>query len=568
MDVLRQKRMVLTFYLFLILFIPIMARLVDIQLAHGSEYAHRALEQRSMKVVLEDIPRGDILDRNLKSLTGTGMPQKVVVFPSLLEDPQKSAETLADILGHNTEELIKHFSKGSGILPYPLRMEQVRQIKEAKQRGVMVLPVQQRYYNQPLATHVVGHLGSISSQQLMEKLSEDSGKTYQLNDMIGAMGLEKYYEQQLKATQSERLVRAFADAAGSFLEGMGIKLQTNRTDPGRQHVVTTIDRQVQQKVEQIMDEQVQRGAVVVMDVHTGDIVAMASRPNFHPEEVSEVLQTDSSYTFIDHGTSLYQPGSIFKVIVAAAALEEGLVNYNTTFICEGANDPLIRCWNHIGHGSISFSEAFAQSCNPVFAELGLKLGAEKLIDYARRFGMDNQEVIGYPVPIDNRQDLNSIGQGYNLVNSSIGQGPVMSTPVQITTMMNTIINDGIYIPPRLVRELRKTDGTIINRFIPGSSHKVISKETAHQVSELLTLVVQDGVGKKAKVTSYGSAGKTGSAEVAGQEKVNAWFSGYAPTQNPRYVVTVLVEQGISGGETAAPVFEKIMEQILPPNSVD
>ncbi|MBM7854044.1 penicillin-binding protein 2 [Desulfohalotomaculum tongense] len=562
MEYRRQKRMVLTFYLLLILFIPIIARLADVQLARGPEYARRALEQRSMKVVLEDIPRGDILDRNLKSLTGSGLQQKIVIFPSLMDDPQRVAESLAGILGEDTQKLIEQFARGSGTLPYPLGMEQIRLIKEANWRGVLVLPVRQRYYNQPLASHLIGHLGSISSPGKLEELSAASTKCYHLNDLIGQMGLEKYYEQQLKATRPERLVRAFADAAGTLLAGMGIKLETSAADPGRQHVVTTIDYRIQRVVERVMDKYVRCGAVVVMDVHTGDIVAMASRPNFHPARVSSQLETASPETFVDHCTALYQPGSIFKVIVAAAALEEGIVTEDTTFTCRGKNSKLVKCWYHPGHGTITFAEAFAQSCNPVFAQVGLQLGAGKIIDYARKFGLDNQTVIGYPVPEDKRQDLNLIAAPYNLVNSSIGQGPVLATPIQITAMMNTIINDGMYIPPRLVRELRKSDGTIVQRFAPGDSYKVISGATASQLREMLLLVVQKGGGRKALVQNYGSAGKTGSAEVEGQERVNAWFSGYAPVPNPRYVATVLVEQGISGSESAAPVFREIMEETL------
>ncbi|MBO8138578.1 MAG: penicillin-binding protein 2 [Desulfotomaculum sp.] len=566
MEFLRQKRIVLTFYLFLILFIPIIARLTNIQLTHGPEYARRALEQRSIKVVLEDIPRGDILDRNLKSLTGSGMPLKIVVFPSLMKKPQETAQHISEILSVNKKEIIRQFSKGSGILPYPLGPDQIRLIKQADLDGVMVLPVQQRYYNQPLAAHLIGHLGSISSVEKLKELSAFSEKEYQLNDLVGKMGLEKYYEQQLKATRPERLVRAYADAAGLLLKGMGIKLNTSEIDPGRQHVVTTIDYRMQEIVEQVMDEYVQRGAVVVMDVHTGDILAMASRPNFHPGRVAQMLDNASADTFVDHCISLYQPGSIFKVIVAAAALEEGIVTKDSIFTCLGDKSQLVKCWQDQGHGNITFARAFALSCNPVFAEVGLELGAEKLIEYAKKFGLENQDIIGYPVTFDERQDLHLISKPNNLVNSSIGQGPVLVTPVQLTAMMNTIINDGVYIPPRLVRELRKSDETIVERFAPGNSYKAVSPGTAAQLKEMLNMVVQEGVGQQAMIKNYGSAGKTGSAEVAGKETVNAWFSGYAPAQDPRYVATVLVEDGISGGETAAPVFRNIMEKLLNHNN--
>lgn len=558
----QQKRMVKTFYLLLILFVPIVARLIDVQIAHGPEYARRALEQRSVKVVLEDIQRGDILDRNLKSLTGVGLQERVVVFPAMMDDPFGTAQTLAGIVGADSAEIMKHFSQGSGILPYQLNLDQINKIKAAACTGVMVLPVEYRYHRQPLAVHLIGHLGSITSKEMLAKLTAQAQKQYTLNDLVGKMGLEKYYEQYLKAAEPERQVMAVKDAAGNLLEGIGFKVEVNKPDSGRCDVVTTIDYRVQKIVEQVMDEKIKSGAVVVMDVRSGDIVAMASRPNFHPAKVSELLTNASTDTFIDHCTALYQPGSIFKIVVAAAALEEGLVTSQSTFVCLGEKADLVSCWHKEGHGPITFEQAFAQSCNPVFAELALKLGPEKIIEYARRLGLDNQTVIGYPFTPDSRQNLNKIAEKYNLVNSSIGQGPVLASPVQLTAMLNTLVNNGTYIPPRLVRELRTADGRVVKRFAPGSSYKAISAATAAQLRELLSLAVREGVAQKAMVENYGSAGKTGSAELPGQQEVNAWFSGYAPLNNPRYAVTVLAEQGISGGESAAPVFKEIIEQTL------
>ncbi|WP_031516590.1 peptidoglycan D,D-transpeptidase FtsI family protein [Desulfofalx alkaliphila] len=562
MDIKGQKRLVLTFYLLIILFLPLVAQLADVQLAKGPEYARRALEQRSITVVLEDLPRGDILDRNLISLTGSEQQERVIVFPSLMELPLQVAEELASILNVDAAEIVNDFSSGSGVLSYPLEKKQIRMISERNWPGVMVLPVYQRYLNQPLAVHLIGHLGKIPSQEALYQLTAESEKQYQLNDLVGKMGLEKHYEHYLKGTGPEHSVRAFADASGSVLSGMGFKIETNGVDRGRNHLVTTIDYNIQRIVEEVMDEQVEQGAVVVMDVRTGDIVAMASRPNFHPAEVADLLETAPPDTFIDHCTALYQPGSIFKIVVAAAALEEGLVSPDSTFVCLGEKAPYVSCWHKPGHGLISFSQAFADSCNPAFAELGLKLGAEKIIEYAIKLGMDKQTIIGYPVIADIRQDLSAIAQPYNLTNCSIGQGPVLVTPVQLSSMVNTIVNDGTYLPPRLVRELRKSDGTVNKRFPPGNSYKAISADTAKQLRELLALTVEEGVGQKAMVAHYGSAGKTGSAEVAGQNGVNAWFVGYSPKDNPRYVTAVLVKDGVSGGETAGPVFREVMEQIL------
>jgi len=326
--------------------------------------------------------------------------------------------------------------------------------------------------------------------------------------------------------------------------------------------VTTLDADIQQAVENALDgAHVQNGAAVVLDVRSGDILALASRPQYNPDpkEIGRYLNGRPE-ALLDQGTGLFAPGSLFKVVVAAAALAEGVVTPETTFYCQGEKDRPVRCWFTPGHGAISFEEAFAQSCNPVFVQAALALGAEKLIAYARLFGLDNQQIAGYPVPFDSRQNLDLIAAPHNLVNSALGQGPVLATPVQMAAMLNTIVNDGRYLPPRLVKEVRTGDGKAVREIAPGPARRAVSPEVARQLQKMLTRVTTEGIGQKAFLPEGGSAGKTGSAQ-AGDGSVNAWFCGYAPLNEPRYVAAVLVKNGAGGSQTAAPLFKMIMEQL-------
>lgn len=561
MDLFQQKRLVSVFYLLVILFIPLVFHLGVIQLVHGNDYKQRALEQGTIKISLEDIPRGRILDRHgLDSLTQGQREPRAVVFPEIMHDKEETAKKLSQVIRRDPEELLRYLNDKPSFLPFALTQDQNRQLIELGITGLMVKEIDFRYGQNPLAAHVIGHIGPISDRTRLERLNNLGDKQYKLSDLIGKSGLEYFYEAKLKADEPVGMIRAYVDVYQNLIAGLGITIE-ERKDVGRQDLITTLDGQIQRAVEEIMDRKVERGAVVVMDAHNGDLLAMASRPNYHPGNVALSLPGDQD-TFLDHCTALYQPGSIFKVVVAAAALEEGLVKPSDTTLCLGEKDHLISCWHKPGHGPITFEEAFAQSCNPVFAELSLKLGAEKLIAYARVFGLETQQIIGYPIHRDNRQDLDLIGKPYSLVNSSIGQGPVLTTPVQLTAMLNVIVNDGAYIEPRLVKAIKSENGKT-SRFPLGRSHKVISSETALELKRMLSLVTTKGVGKEAGIQSYGSAGKTGSAELAGNSsKVNAWFCGFAPLDSPRYIVTVLVEEGDSGGVTAAPVFREIMEAIL------
>ncbi|MGB9802745.1 peptidoglycan D,D-transpeptidase FtsI family protein [Desulfofundulus sp.] len=564
MELVKERRKRTLFLFFLLCFALLIFHLAVIQLERGSEYAFLALERGTRSVILEEYSRGEILDRHLQPLTGSFDANRVVVFPELIRDRREVVTSLASILGVPVEKITPYFEGQPSYLPFPLTPGQAKNIREHQWPGILVLPVHFRYGPTPLAAAVVGYLGRVQSMEALQYLSGQNHKKYSLNDWIGEAGLEKYYESELKGTRPRSSARLFVDAAGRPIPGLGIAVDLQSEDPGRQHLVTTLDARIQRVVEEVVDRRIKKGAVVVMEPHTGDILALASRPVYDPRPryLPEYLAAGEKGTFTDKTTALFTPGSVFKVVVAAAALAEGIVKPESEFNCRGSLDQPVRCWYAPGHGVISFSRAFAESCNPVFARVGLKLGAGRLIEYARRFGLDNQTVTGYPVPPDERQNWQLVAAPNNLVNSSLGQGPVLATPVQITAMMNVIVNEGIYVQPRLVRELRNDAGQVTRSFPRGPSHRAVPASVAAQVKQMLQLVTTEGLGRQAYVPGYGSAGKTGSAQLDGQDKVNAWFTGYAPLQDPRYIVTVLVQEGESGGETAAPVFREIMEKIL------
>ncbi len=561
MDILRQKRLVRIFFIFGLCFLGLFARLWVIQMKDGYYYSCLALEQDSHWVSLEDVPRGKIFDRYMVPLTGEKMENRVVVFPMAIGDKAGVTEGLAEILCIDKSKIKSCMEGDPCCLPYQLTPVQSAAIKDKGWSGVMVLPVQLRYDERSLASHAIGHLGKISSrEEFLSLVAAGGNKIYRYDDLIGKTGLEGYYEQDLKGSRSRRAVRVFTDARGSMLGGPEFIIEDQVDDKDRRDLVLTIDSRVQQVVEDIMDRRVDRGAVLVMEAGTGDILALASRPGFNPGHLEQYFKDKMEERFFDRCTALYQPGSVFKLVVAAAALEEGVVNLQSRYTCRGEKENLVRCWRDAGHGDIDFFHAFAESCNPVFAETSLDLGASKIIEYARRFGFDNQDIIGYPVPFDTRQDLNLIGVPHNLVNSSIGQGPVLVTPVQVAAMVNTVVSGGIYRQPRLVKEVLDSNGNTVKEFATNPGKMAISAGTAGKLCLLLESVIDEGAGKEAHLPVFGSAGKTGSAQVS-NGLVNAWFTGYAPRSDPRYIVTVLVEEGVSGGESAAPVFREIMERI-------
>ncbi len=544
------------------------ARLSHIQLYKYQYYAQEAMVRQLNGLPLEDYARGSILDRNYRSLTGAYSANRVVVFAQAMDYYQGEIRTLAKILEKDYDSLDNIIKNNKGILPFELTREQQRLISEAGLQGVLVAPYSYRYGPKPLAVHIVGQLGRIKDIEELKSLnSSSSAKKYSLGDWVGRQGLENIYEHKLKGGYYSSYAGLIADATGKSLPGKSILLDTKNIDSSRSDVITTLDADIQEIIERIMDEKVKKGAVVVMDRSTGEIMSIASRPSFVIDPIKVGISDNHDESYVNQATSLFPPGSIFKVVVAAAALSENIYTEDSYF-CSGINHKPTRCWKEEGHGLISLEEAFSQSCNPFFVETGLALGSQKLIYYARKFGLDRQEIIGYPMDIDKRQKLDLIAEQYNLVNSSIGQGPVLVTPVQVTAMINTIANDGVYLPPKLVKEVRSTKGIpLIVESVKGE--KVLEADVVRRLQIMMEKVTRDGVGQKAWVEPLGTAGKTGSAQLSENiDYVHAWFSGYGPLDNPKYTVTVLVREGVSGGETAAPIFREIMQEIYDIRSLE
>jgi len=561
LNVLRQKRLVQIFFIFLMCLVGLLFPLWQIQILNGDRYNSLALAQDSLWVALEDAPRGKLLDRNSVPLTGERVEDRVIVFPRLITDKPETASGLANIMSADRSMIDDYLKQGPGCLPYTVTTAQKAAIRQKNWPGVMVLPVQFRYGERTLAPQTLGYLGRMSSSEEYLNLTKSSRKIYRYNDLVGKTGLELIFEEKLKGARPERAVRVFTDARGKLLGGPGFEVEENTLDRGRRDLLLTLDARMQKIAEDALDHKSVKGAVVVLEAGSGDILAMAGSPRFDPFQ-PEKFGAREDGSFIDHCVSLYQPGSVFKIVIAAAALEEGTESLNSHFYCSGEKEELISCWEKAGHGEIDFAHAFINSCNPSFVQIGLNLGAPKIIEYARRLGLENQNVIGYPAPIDRRQDLSLIGAPYNLVNSSVGQGPVLVTPLQIASLVNTMVSGGIYREPRLVKEIRKNGGGVEEEFVADPGKAAISEETARKLRSLMESVVDEGTGKAAAVPVYGSAGKTGSAQIAGQSTTNAWFAGYAPRVNPRYIAVVMLEEGGSGGESAAPLFREIMEQIL------
>lgn len=544
----RIYRLIVFFILFGSLLV---ARLFYLQIIESDSLASQSLSMRIQEVPIE-VARGEIVDRNGLALTNTAQHYRIVVFPGQIQNLELTAEKLAALTGFSQEDFISQITANN----HPFKLNDKidaamgEKINTALIPGIMVVSEKVRYGYLPLAAHITGYIN--------------------LADNQGVSGIERMYDDVLRGNQPE-YAAALVDAGQQIIPGLGYKRLRLANHSGPTNVVLTIDRAIQKSVEKILDNHGVKGAVVVMNPTTGEILAMASRPNFNANHLENYLN-QSSAPLLNRAISAYQPGSVFKLVAAAAALENGIVHPEDNFFDRGyieVDHLRFNGWDYErgGRGKLTFTDALAYSSNPVFIEIGLKLGAETLISYAKKLGFGHKtnlnfagEADGYLPPADN------IYSG-ELANLTIGQGKLEATPLQIVSLVATIANDGIKVNPYIVSKLTNADGIIVKNYTTSPGTRVLSQKTARQIQDMMAAVTKYGTGQAAYVEGIGSAGKTGSAETGrtnpdGQSINHAWFAGYAPIKNPQYAIVIFVEEGMSGGDIAAPIFNEIVTEII------
>lgn len=548
----RMYRLVL---FFLVMSSLLLMRLFYLQIIQGSQLALESLSIRVQELPVE-VARGEILDRNRLPLTNTAQQYSVIVFPGQIEN--KSAQALVKLepiifLSHEQLEIALRRLNAS---EYPFRLANdigsntAQKINAMKLPGIVAVAEKVRYGHGSLAAHVVGYINSADNK--------------------GVSGIEGMYDELLHGSQPE-YVAAIVDAGQQLIPGLGYKRMKLTTGNKENNIVLTIDKQIQQKVEEIMDRTVAKGAVVVMHPQTGEILAMASRPTFDANNLSHYLE-QSSGPLLNRAISAYQPGSVFKLVVAAAALENRTVKMDDVFFDPGyidVNNVRFQGWDYEqgAKGQMTITEAMAHSSNPVFIEIALKLGADKLITMAQKLGYGSRtklEFLG-----ESEGNLPEADQLYpgDLANLAIGQGFCEATPVQLAQTVATIVNDGVKVEPCIVSMFTSTDGAAVKSFHPIPTTRVMSRQTAERLRTMMAAVTQYGTGQAAYVEGVGSAGKTGSAETGrtnttGKGINHAWFAGFTPLERPKYVIVVFAEEGMSGSNVAAPIFREIAAAIV------
>lgn len=527
----------------------LVVRLAYIQIYRGNDLRLRAVSQW-MKEIPIGIRRGKIYDRNMLPLTNKEKLNYLYIFPEHFTHTQANLDLVSKITGISKIDLENDRLNSSRPVALEIKTTDQELLKRVMLlRGVFPIEYEERYDDRGLAAHVLGYINKI--------------------DNFGEKGLEKEFDSILKKNQGYK-IKAIVDAQKRMIPGLGYKIIDDFSNEIKYDLVTTLDSRIQNIIEEELYHIDKKGSIIVLDSQSGDVLAMASRPNFDQNHVVNYLNSTNKELFNRAVQMTYPPGSTFKMAVLATALEEGIVDQNETFFCKGYEEIdgiQIKCssYDKAGHGLISLKDAFSLSCNSVFIQLGKRLGGIKLMQVAERLGFGSATGIELPEEVSGQLPTLDYMKGAGIGNISIGQGTIEVTPLQIAKMTLSIVNNGEDPGIHLVKDIISENGYSTQFVRDYKSTQVLSATTARIIQSMMEKVVDEGTGNKINLDSYGgAAGKTGSAEasVNGNAVNHAWFTGYFPNKNPEYIITILIEDGGSGGSVAAPIFCNIAEKII------
>lgn len=546
--VIKKRLVILLLFLLLISFILI-GRVFWIQFVRGEELKARAQNQWTRDVAVEP-KRGTIYDKNRKPLAISATVDTVMASLPDIKEQDKTIDQLADALELDKNKLKDKFvkakknGKSTIYVKRKITDEESEKVRKLDLKGIYFTKENKRFYpERNFASHILGFTG-IDSQ--------------------GLDGVELIYDKYLRGvsgrivSETDALSRKLPFGVDQYIppkEGLNLQLTI---DKFIQHIA---ERELEKVV---AEHKAKKGTIIVMDPRNGEILALANKPDYDPNNFNKVPQKLWRNIAV---TDTYEPGSTFKIVTAAAGLEEGVVTPETSFFDPGyivVSGVRIRCWRHGGHGSQTFKQVVENSCNPGFVKLGTELGKDRLLKYINGFGFSEITGIDLPGEAKGILDASKIGP-VELATISFGQG-ISVTPIQLVTALSTIANDGRLVQPHVAKALFDESGNVVHKFKYSPIRQVISRKTAQEMKNILESVVANGTGSTGEIEGYRVGGKTGTAEKYVQGKYTASYLGFGPVDDPRLVALIVVDEPsagvIYGGQICGPVFQKVMGDSL------
>ena len=528
-----QKRSLALFSILMAGIVGLMCRLYFLTMEDDLQAA--ATNQSSYQLNVAKL-RGTIYDRNGTPLTGLNHTTIAAVSPTV-----EAANFLSETLPEEEKESV--FTMLSSGKPFLLKPEH-NAVWSAE--GIHTFSVSERYRTPQILSHVIGYLDGSGS---------------------GISGLEKAYDEYLSQTGAQISVRYPVDALSRILPGEQEKI-SDTSELAKKGVKLTIDTDIQRIAEIAANDYLKRGCVVVAEAGSCDLLAVVSRPDFSPTNLSAVMDREDS-PLLNRAFSAYSLGSVFKLVPAAEALEEG-ISPDQTYHCTGSievDGATFHCINGTAHGDVDMNHAIAYSCNCYFIHLAQQIGGKNLLDQAERlgFGTSTELAPGLESVAGVLPSERNLSNARALANFSFGQGELTATPIQITALINAIISQGEYSRPRLVQGLTDETGSYVEEYVAEEPQKILQISTTEKIMEYMRSSVEFGTSSQGKPEEGGAGAKTATAEtgvkIGDEELDQAWYAGFYPAQDPKYVIVVFAEDGEGGGRSCGPVFKQIANQL-------
>lgn len=572
----------------------IFGRLWFLQISNNEEYQDKAYNNR-VRIRELAAPRGHILDRNSIPLVTNRPSFNVLLVRENSGNDPSQMKRLARVFDVDVARLWERIRESEHIpLHIPIQLQEdidwetLAYLENHKHEfpGIRIEVTPRRVYHYgDLAAHLIGYLGTISKRELKNSAEGE----YSGRDKIGKMGLERLREKDLRGEKGT----SFAEVDARGFQQQLLK----RVDPlpGRE-LHLTLDVNMQQVAEGIMNGEEKSGAVVAIEVNTGRVLTLVSTPPIRLEEFIGGISQKNWDAYLNNikkplinkaVQGVYPPASTYKMITALAGLEEKVIDASSVYYCPGYHvfgNRIFRCWKRSGHGAVDLNRALAESCDVYFYEVGLKVGVDTLAEYAKKLGLgvktdleiEHEKAGLIPTKKWKRERFNERWHEGETLSIAIGQGYNLTTPLQITVMTAMLANGGKKYRPQIVEKVVNPDGVIIEKFEPELLEQITGMdEHLRLIQQGMYEVVhgERGTARIAKIEGFDIAGKTGTAQVVRLAKYkhlkeedipykyrdHAWFTCYAPAEKPEIAVTVLVEHGLHGSTGASPIAKAVLE---------
>ena len=568
-------------------FLILLLRLWYLQILEGGHYFTLSSNNR-LRLRPVEAPRGFILDRHGEILVENRPTFDLYATPEDVINPAEVSAVLAGILGTRPEDVVGKLAEGRERPHQPLLLRKDlddRMMVAVEERkldlpgiSLRIRPIR-AYPSGGMAANLLGYVSEVNQAQLARKEYQD----FRAGENLGQSGVERRFDAFIRGVDGGEQIEV--DARGRALR------QVSRIEPrSGSNIILTIDKRVQEAAEAAFAGK--KGTVVAMNPTTGEILAMVSRPSFDPNVFAQritgdewqKLATDPAHPMQNRAyQAQYPPGSIFKLVVAIAGLESGALTPETKFGCAGQfylGSVKFDDWKKGGHGTLDLRGAIQNSCNVYFYQAGLRVGIDEIVRVAKAFGLGSAPGLGLgdevkgnlpnPQP---RKRGNPPWTAGNTVIASIGQGLVVTSPMQLLEMVSAIAKGGTIYRPWVVKKIVSLSGEVLEEYEPEAMRQVsVKPETLAFMRQAMLAVVDAGTGARSKVPGVPIAGKTGTAQVVkkGEGKGHAelkdhgWFVSFAPVDSPKIAVVVLVENGGFGGLVAAPIAKAVYEAAFGP----